>query len=327
VRSDEEFREFYRREMAPALRAFEARREAIRAQIRPGQIWAVAAVALVVSVLAKSLGPLLVPAMLAVYRYGRAQMAVQASVKGDLVRRVVEFACPGSTYHPRSYVPREIFERSGLFERHAWNLYGGEDFVRGVVGATRIQFSELRVSSKKGKKSQSETVFRGLFFVADFNRSFRGRTILLPDRAERLLGAFGRAFQALGGGGNGTSLVELEDPELERLFSVYSTDPVEARYVLSPSLMERLVRFRQNTGAKLRVSFVAESLHIALPLELDFLELGLHEGALDEGKVRGWYGQLALALGIVEDLDLNTRIWSKAGAKGPTADLRPARSR
>jgi hypothetical protein len=161
--------------------------------------------------------------------------------------------------------------------------------------------------------------------VADFNRSFRGETILLPDRAERLFGTLGRAFQGLGRVGRGAALVELEDPELERLFSVYATDPVEARYVLSPSLMERIVRFRKNSGAALRISFVDESVHIAFPLEMDLFEVGLGEAPVDEEKVRGWLGQLGLALGIVEDLDLNTRIWSKDATAPAPAALAPGR--
>jgi hypothetical protein len=312
VRSDEEFRAFFAREMAPALRAFEARRAEIRAEIRPRQIAVVAAVAAVACVPLKSLAPLAVPALLAFGRLVRAQSKLRRGVKQDLVRRIVEFVCPGADYRPAGCVPVETFRRSRLFDGERWDLYGGEDFVAGVQGATRFQFSELRVSARRGKKEAPRPVFRGLYFVADFNRSFRGETILLPDRAERLLGSFGRALQRLGGVGRGASLIELEDPALERLFSVYATDPVEARYVLSPGLMERIVRFRENSGAPLRISFVDESVHIAFPLETDLLEVGLHEATLDEAKVRGWLGQLGLALGIVEDLDLNTRIWSKA---------------
>ena len=39
--------------------------------------------------------------------------------------------------------------------------------------------------------------------------------------------------------------IELEDPEFMEHFRVYSTDQVEARYILSPSMMERLLAFRR----------------------------------------------------------------------------------
>lgn len=41
-------------------------------------------------------------------------------------------------------------------------------------------------------------------------------------------------------------VVRLEDPEFEKIFVVYSSDEVEARYILSTSFMERLVEFRKN---------------------------------------------------------------------------------
>ena len=35
--------------------------------------------------------------------------------------------------------------------------------------------------------------------------------------------------------------MKLENPDFEKTFDVYSTDQIEARYLLSPSMMERLL--------------------------------------------------------------------------------------
>jgi hypothetical protein len=153
-------------------------------------------------------------------------------------------------------------------------------------------------------------VFRGLFLIADFPKSFRGRVLLLPDRAERALGAFGRAFQRLPRP-DGLALVELEDPEFERHFACYGSDPVETRYLLSPSLMQRLLRFRENSGARLRLALADGSLLLALPLDRDLFAVSSGGVTVDEAVLRSWAGELGFATGIVEELDLDTRIWSK----------------
>ena len=70
-------------------------------------------------------------------------------------------------------------------------------------------------------------------------------------------------------GGSGSaepvSYTHLEDPAFEKLFAVYATDQVEARYLLSPSLMERLVASRQKLDAKVQAAFMDDHVILAIP--------------------------------------------------------------
>jgi hypothetical protein len=235
-------------------------------------------------------------------------------IREEVLRRAVQFWDPSFRYEPHGSISRAEFDASRLFEGDTIDRFAGEDLVRGRHGATEFRFSELRASrvKKRGKRVELVPVFHGLFFVADFAKDFRGQTLVLPDRAERRLGAFGRAFQALGGG-HGLSLVQLEDPAFERLFAVYSSDETEARYLLSPALMQRILRFHENTGAQLRLAFAAGRVSVAVPLSGDLFAVNAST-PLEPATLRAWMGELLFATGIVEELDLNTRIWSKAPA-------------
>ena len=96
--------------------------------------------------------------------------------------------CPGVAYDPGARIPSGAAETSGLFPE-SWNHESGEDYVSGKLGATEFRFSELCLVRKS--KDERHVVFHGLFFIADFHKSFRGRTYLLPDLAERALGDAG----------------------------------------------------------------------------------------------------------------------------------------
>jgi len=126
-----------------------------------------------------------------------------------------------------------------------------------------------------------------------------------PSRA-----AAASAFQSLTAGGYG-DLVQIEDSVFERHFKVYGRDPVEARYILSPSMMRRLVRFCETTNDELRLAFLDGSVYLALPLPGDLFHVGAVT-ELDARTLRSWATDLDFATGIIEELDLNTRIWSKA---------------
>ena len=312
MRSEEEFRAFFRTELLPELRSLERRRKEVWRRLKRGDVLTLALVCLVAAVYFRDPRPLLAPVLYALLRMAGPLASLRRDFKREIVGRVIRFCDPSLEYRPSMGMPPDVVRASALFENE-YSDQTGEDYVEGLLGGTQFRFSELTLSHKDSARSrQSRTVFRGLFFVADFNKSFHGRTILLPDRAERILGTFGRALQQLSGVGGGHA-IELEDSEFERYFVVYATDEVEARYILSPSLMQRIVRFRETSGAQLRIAFVNECVYVAVPLKQDLFALRVGTSFVNEEAVRGWIDQLQFVMGIVEDLDLGTRIWSKGG--------------
>ena len=65
---------------------------------------------------------------------------------------------------------------------------------------------------------------KGFFFIADFQKDFQGHTTILRNSLFKLSSSGSR--------------VKLENPDFEKTFDVYSTDQIEARYLLSPSRSE-----------------------------------------------------------------------------------------
>jgi len=234
----------------------------------------------------------------------------ESTFKLQAVSRIVSGLQAGLTYQPHGRISQGIYEGSGLFD-HSVDRYHGEDYVEGELGKTKIEFSEIhtKYETKDSEgKTRYETIFNGVFFVADFNKNFSGRTLVLPDRAERFLGEIARVFQKFNF--RDENLVHLEDAEFEEHFAVFSENDVEARYILTPDLMSRLVELRKKIG-KVHVSFVDQKVHVAVDYSGDFLKVSLHRSVLERALYRKYIEEVELFLSIVRDLDLNTRIWSK----------------
>jgi hypothetical protein len=233
-----------------------------------------------------------------------------ADFKALVIERIVRFIDENLTYSPKDCIPKSVFMLSKIFTTKP-NRYKGDDLVSGKVGATQIQFSELNAEyeSGSGKNRHRYTVFRGILFVGDFNKHFIGQTVVLPDTAEKLFGRLGQKLQSLNiFRGN---LVKLEDPEFESHFAVYGSDQVEARYILSTSLMARITDFKKKTGKRIHLSFIGSMVFVAVSYTRDLFEPRLFKTLLDFEPVRQYFEDLQLAVGIVDDLNLNTRIWSK----------------
>jgi hypothetical protein len=231
--------------------------------------------------------------------------------KSGVIEKIVEFIDPNLKYQREACIPSVDFVKSKIFNRTP-DRHRGDDYVSGTIGKTKIEFSEIHseyVTRNSKGRSQWHTIFKGLFFVGDFNKHFKGITVVLPDTVEKLFGGFGNFLQKMNSSkGN---LIKLEDAEFEKEFAVYSGDQVEARYILSTSLMKRIVDFKKKTGRKIFMSFVGSKIYVAISFSKDLFEPRVFKTIIDFEQVIEYYQDLELAIGIVEDLNLNLRIWTK----------------
>lgn len=231
--------------------------------------------------------------------------------KEKIIEKIVHFIDPSLSYQPTSYIDSVKYKESKLFLRH-YDVYKGDDRVSGKIGATTVDFSELHTQyitkDSKGRTSY-HTIFKGLFFIGDFNKNFKGRTFVLPDTAESLFGGVAKLFQSWAAAR--PELVKLEDPEFEKLFVVYADDQIEARYILSPSLMKRIVDFKKKSKNNIRLSFLNSNVYVAILYYKNLFEPRIFQTLLDFKPIQEYFEDLQLATGIVEDLSLNLRIWTK----------------
>ena len=227
--------------------------------------------------------------------------------KSTVFRHAVRAVAPGVEYLPSNMISRHLFEQSGLFSSDI-DSYEGEDCFHGKVGSTQISLSELHVQRKErsGKNTRWVTVFQGIFMIADFHKNFRCTVIVEPDFAEAAFGFLGRKLQGLSG-----NLIRLENPEFERAFKVRGSDPVEARYLLTPDMQERFLALRNNWSPQVRAAFRDSSLVLAIPKSGDWFEVDPSTPANSPGHLTQFFNQLLPLLYIPTQMDLNTRLWTK----------------
>ena len=255
---------------------------------------------------------------LAILGFGRlAQSRRRTLFKQVVMKQLLGAAYPTLEYAPDHCISEALYRASGLFRR-SYDRYTGDDYVSGRIGETDLSFSELHTEYKtetrdsKGRKTTHwHTIFRGIFFVADFHKHFAGTTYVLPDQAQRLLGDWlGQGLQGLASSHG--EIVKLEDPRFEQAFVTYASDQQEARYILTPSLMERMLALRDRFGVPTHFSFVDASVHVAIATGGSHFEPGLWDSGVSRAQIEAHLSLIRSVLEIVEDLKLNTRIWTKS---------------
>ena len=250
----------------------------------------------------------------AFYKINPLWSSYYSAFKQQVIKQIIHFIDDTLTYSPTDCISRGRFEECGIFRTHI-DRYSGDDLVTGKIDSTDMKFSEVHAEYKtqttdsKGRtQTHWHTIFKGLLFSADFNKHFSVSTYVLTDTAEKLFGSFGTKFQKFSGHGD---LVKLEDPEFEKSFVVYSSDQTEARYILSSSLMKRILDYKIKSKKNIQLSFISSRLFVAVPYGKDLFEPKLFGEITDFESVEEYYNDLKLVLELIEDLNLNMRIWTK----------------
>jgi len=215
-------------------------------------------------------------------------------------------------YTPSFHVDERLYTGSGIFTSTP-DRVNGNDLVKGKIDGIDIQFSdfhaEIRHKDVKGRTSWS-TQFEGLFLVSEFPKHFKGTTVILPDSAQSTFGDFiGSFLQSNNFSRN--DLVKMDNVAFEKEFVVYGTNQVEARYILSHTLMEKILDFKNRSQHPLHLSFNGGNIYMAIEYNKDLFEPSVFHSLLKYKIAMEYIQTLHLAIGIVEELKLNQKLWSK----------------
>jgi hypothetical protein len=141
-----------------------------------------------------------------------------------------------------------------------------------------------------------KNVFTGLFFIANFPKKIKGRTFVSTCNSKA------KVQQQ-------SSNVKLEDGEFNRIFLVNSDDQIEARYILSTSVMSKLIDFHKKVKRPMKISFVEDKIYIAISYDYHIFEPRLFKNMVYFASLKEYFETLNFMMSIVQDLNLNRRIW------------------
>lgn len=223
----------------------------------------------------------------------------KARFKREVAAEVFTIVCPTAAYSPADGVAQTDFEASALFNSRG--NYTSDDRVHGLIGQTPFEAAEVRRAyATGGKNSTTVVVFHGLFFHLDFNKSLRGVTLVQPADA--------RPHHI--GSREGLTRIALGNPTFEQAFAVHASDEVEARDVLTPAMMDQILALRQRAGKPIFLAFKNHRAYLGVHYGRALFEPGI-ASTTSLASIQEMAAHFALAEGVVHELDLNTRIWTK----------------
>ena len=157
-----------------------------------------------------------------------------------------------------SYKLSTIFSSTKLFDNYDFISY--DDIFTGDFKDVNFEIIEAKFTKGSGKSKS--TIFDGVIIKLDMNKTFNGRTVIRPNT---LLHSSPSPI---------LKHTELEDVDFEKRFDVFTDDEVEARYLITPSFMERLNEMQVAFKAdKVSCAFYNKYLFVALQTPEDLFSI------------------------------------------------------
>ena len=232
--------------------------------------------------------------------------------KNLIVEPLLKKVYPEISFNPNEKIPQYHFNKSDLF-RTKYDRYLGEDLIEGEIEDIEFQCSELDVSKIEGsgKNRRRVTIFKGLYTIGSFNKHFKGHTVVLPDIASNIFGSLiGQWLQSKNILRN--NLVKMDNIKFEKEFVVYSTDEIEARYILTPAMMNRILIYKKILrNKKIAISFVEQNIHIAIHTTKNHFEPTYFTSLYNKKNMIDYLQSIDMIVSFINDLKLNEKLWTR----------------
>ena len=236
--------------------------------------------------------------------------AYKSDILPEIAKLIGDF-----TYDVKGKIPMNELKPSKIIPNHT--RYTSEDYFSGHYKGVGIRFSEIKLTKKKGKSTV--TVFNGLaVFLHHGARKFYGHTILTKDKSG-LTGGDRRKW-------SGLKRANLVDLEFERLFDVYTSDQVEARYLIDPVIIENIkTLYNEYNGNTLLAAFYEGRVLILIGSKKNHFEPAKIEvPATNKAELLALRNEVTQILGIVDRLALFDPAKVRAAEQQNSASSEPA---
>ncbi len=255
----------------------------------------------------------IIPGIVILYRISDDTKQYKFRFKQEVIGSALASINQSIIFDHENGVSESEFINSQLFTTTP-DRYHTEDLIKGKDEKTSFYFAEVHAEyktetqTKSGRQVHWHNILKGIIFSADFNKNFNGVTVVRPKDFGSSIGEwFSKNIYSFGD----KEVVDLESDYFNKNFVTHSTDQVEARYILTPSLMEKISELNNRSAYCVSLSFINSSVYIAFPLDNNYFEPPVFKTLLKPDLLDEDMNILTFMFLIIKELDLNTRIWTK----------------
>ena len=231
--------------------------------------------------------------------------------KNYFVKSSLEKIFTNLKYQPDSGVSYSTIASTNMMRMG--DRYSANDLVTGNYKNIGFMQSDVHIEEKHetrdsdGHRSEYYvTIFKGRWMIFDFNKNFKADVQV----AQRGFG--NNKVNSWFFSENKFQKVEMESQEFNKAFNVYAQQPIDAFYILTPKIMEKIQNLDERNEGKLLLCFVDNKLHVGIYNHEDSFEHGSVFRATDEERTRNEIStDIQKITMFIDELELDNDLFKK----------------
>lgn len=225
--------------------------------------------------------------------------------KKIITKKLFKFVGDFQYISPKKYLQEDRNYAASLSLLPEFGRFHCDDRLKGTYKGLPIDIMDVRLYSMYREKRGYPILFKGVLITLPFNKEIKNKIFVRN--------VINVTFDDI------KNRIYLEDPEFNKYFLVSSDDQIEARYILTTALMNRLVEL-QKTNLVIDLSLENNKLNIAISSSLirnnavyfgtnnDWFDVKLFQSADDINVYRQILLDLVKMLSIIDSLKLDQKI-------------------
>lgn len=181
--------------------------------------------------------------------------------------------------------------------------YHSSNYVSGKYKDIKVTMSDLHIQNEhedsEGHTSYV-TIFKGQWMIFDFNKKFKANVQVWE---KKIFGGISRRW------GGKLKKVELEDINFNKQFKVFTENELDAFYIITPKLMERIKAVEAAINGTLMMVFFNNQLHVAVYNNKTTFNVNIHKRINFEEFARESIKDLDAIIKFVDILELDNDLF------------------
>lgn len=207
------------------------------------------------------------------------------SFKSYFVKSSLEKIFTNLKYLPDSGISRETIASTNMMRMG--DRYSSNDLVIGNYKNIGFTQSDVHIEEEHETRDSDGhtrryyvTIFKGRWMIFDFNKVFKADVqVAQKGFGNNKVGSWFSGEQKF-------QKVEMESQEFNKAFNVYAQQPLDAFYILTPKVMEKIKNLDERNDGKLLLCFINNKLHVGIYNYEDSFEHKSVFSKIDEEKTR-----------------------------------------
>ncbi|PKK93554.1 MAG: hypothetical protein CVV61_04105 [Tenericutes bacterium HGW-Tenericutes-6] len=233
--------------------------------------------------------------------FGKAQnhaRSFRRIVKSEFVTTLLKETFEDVSYDQFSFIPISTINQTQTIKRP--DRYHGEDYMKGTYKGVKFELSDIdlkeRVETRDSKGNVTvsyQTYFKGRWYIFKFERNFNEVLKIIE----------GRGYQA---NTRGLTKIDTEMIEFNKKFAIYSTTQEHAFYLITSSMLEKLMALEKLHRGSILYCFQGNELHIGVNDNRNYLELSI-KTPIQEESIKDFIADIDLIPAIINELRLDSQ--------------------